>query len=146
MAATSTYMTFLMHGTGTGTISYEKLLDIKEFPDLGGAPENLDATTLSDSARVYVQGIQETEALTFTANYDPTAYAALVALKGSDENYAVWFGGTESGGTVTPSGNKGKFSFKGSLDVFVTGGGVNEVRNMTITIAPSTVISFASGT
>lgn len=146
MAATSTYMTFLMHGTGTGTVTYEKLVDIKEFPDLGGAPEMLDTTTLSDGARTYIPGIQETEALTFTTNYDPTAYAALVALKGQDENYAVWFGGTESGGSVTPSGNKGKFSFKGALEVFVSGGGVNEVRNMTITIAPSTVITFAAGT
>ena len=67
-------------------------------------------------------------------------------LKNQEENYAVWFGGTESGGTVTPSGNKGKFSFKEYLDVFVSGAGVNEVRNMTITIAPSTPISFASGT
>ena len=143
--ATSTYMTFLMHGTGSGTVTYEKLLDIKEFPDLGGAPENLDATTLSDGARVYVPGIQETESLTFTANFDKTDYAALVALKNKEENYAVWFGGTESGGEVTPSGDKGKFAFKGYLDVFVTGGGVNEVRNMTITIAPSTVITFSAG-
>lgn len=34
--ATSTYMTFLMHKKET---AWEKLLDITEFPDLGGDPE-----------------------------------------------------------------------------------------------------------
>lgn len=147
MAATSTYMTFLMHGTGTGTITYEKLLDIKEFPDLGGAPEMLDTTTLSHNARTYVPGIQENEAMTFTANYDKTAYNALVALENKVEKYAVWFGGTEvSGSLPTPTGALGKFAFEGYLSVFVSGGGVNEVRNMTITIAPTTAIDFTAGT
>ena len=34
--ATSTYMTFLMHKKEP---TWEKLLDITEFPDLGGDPE-----------------------------------------------------------------------------------------------------------
>ena len=38
--AISTYRVFLMHASSTG--SYEKLLDIKSFPDLGGAPEMLE--------------------------------------------------------------------------------------------------------
>ena len=141
--ATSTFMTFLMHKSSSGN-AYEKLLDIKEFPDLGGAPEMLDTTTLSDGARTYIPGIQETESLQFTTNYDPSDFTALKALENKDEDYAVWFGGTESGGTVTPDGSKGKFSFKGALSVFVSGGGVNEVRNMTVTIAPSTVITFST--
>ena len=97
--ATSTYMTFLMHKNED---AWEKLLDITEFPDLGGEPE---------------------------------------LLEGKDEEYAVWFGGTETASLPTPTGSEGKFSFRGDLSVFVTGGGVNEVRGMTITIAPSTVIS-----
>lgn len=146
--ATSTYMTFLMHGTTTsGSTTYEKLLDIKEFPDLGGAPEMLDTTTLSNSGRTYIPGIQENEAMTFTANYDPTEYAALKALANQEEKYAVWFGGTEVAGSLpTPTGNKGKFSFTGMLSVFVAGSGVNEVRDMTITIAPTSDIDFSAGT
>ena len=38
--AISTYKAFLMKGTGE-TPTYEKLIDIKDFPDLGGAPEML---------------------------------------------------------------------------------------------------------
>ena len=44
--ATSTYMTFLMHKSADAG-DWEKLLDITEFPDLGGDPEMIDVTTLS---------------------------------------------------------------------------------------------------
>lgn len=142
MAATSSYKTFLMKGSGTGTITYTKLCDITEFPDLGGAPELLDATTLSDKMRVYIEGIQDMEGLTFSANWDKDVYETLVALAGQDTPYAVWFGGTESNGVVTPTGSEGKFSFNGTLTAWATGAGVNEVRGMQIQIANSTVISF----
>lgn len=136
--ATSTYMTFLMHKNED---AWEKLLDITEFPDLGGEPELLETTTLSHRMQTYVKGVQSNEGLNFNANYDLTEYKALKALEGKDEEYAVWFGGTETASLPTPTGSEGKFSFRGDLSVFVTGGGVNEVRGMTITIAPSTVIS-----
>ena len=142
MAATSTYMTFLMHGTGTDTTTWSKLIDIKEFPDLGGAPEMLETTTLSDKMQTYVAGIQSLEALTFTTNYEKDKFTTLQALEHKQEKYAVWLGGTESGSVVTPTGSEGKFSFTGELSAFLSGGGVNEVRNMTVTIAPSTVITF----
>lgn len=140
--ATSSYKTFLMHAK-TGT-TYEKLVDIKDYPDLGGEPEMLQTTTLSDKMHTYVPGIQSLEGMSFTANYDKEVYTTLEALKDKDESYSVWFGGTESESGVTPTGDDGKFNFKGKLSVFVSGGGVNEVRNMTITIAPSTPITMAT--
>lgn len=139
--AISTYKVFLMK---KGTSAYEKLVDIKDFPDLGGAPEMLETTTLSDGAQTFIPGIQSLEALEFTANYDKADYTTLTALKDTEAEYAVWFGGTESAGVVTPDGSEGKFEFKGKLNVFVVGGGVNEVVDMTITIAPSTPITVAS--
>lgn len=138
--ATSTYKTFLMHGSGT-TPTWSKLVDIKEFPDIGSDPEMLETTTLSDKMKTFIMGIQNNEGMNFNANYDKTDYQALKALEGKNEKYAVWFGGTESGGVVTPTGSEGKFSFEGELAVHVTGGSVNEVRGMAITIAPSTVIT-----
>lgn len=140
--AISTYKTFFMHGTGTGTITYEKLIDIKEFPDMGGAPEMIDVTTLSDKIMHYIMGIQSNEGLTFTANYTKADFTALKALEGKDEKYALWLGGTEAGGVVTPDGSDGKFSFDGQLSVFLAGGGVNAAQNMTITIAPTSDIVF----
>lgn len=139
--ATSTYKTFLMKGSGSTTPTYQKLVDITEFPDIGGEPELLDTTTLSDKMRTFILGIQNNEGMAFNANYDPDDYQALKALEGADTPYAVWFGGTESGGVVTPTGSEGKFAFNGQLSVRVNGGAVNEVRGMTITIAPTTVIT-----
>lgn len=143
--AISTYKVFLMKGTTSGgTTTYEKLVDIKDFPALGGAPEMLETTTLSDKMKTYIPGIQDTEALEFTANYTKTDYEAIYALRDTDLDLAVWFGGTEeTDGTVTPTGSDGKFSFKGKLDVYVDGGGVNAVVDMKINVAPSTVISFS---
>lgn len=137
--AISTYKIFLMK---KGDSAYEKLIDIKEFPDLGGSPEMLETTTLSDSMQTYIPGIQSLDALEFTANYTKADFTKLKALDGVENDYAVWFGGTESGGVLTPTGSDGKFEFKGQLSVFPGGGGVNEVVDMTITIAPSTPITM----
>lgn len=140
--AISTYKVFLMHKAAAAE-AYTKLIDIKEFPDLGGEPEMLETTTLSDKMQTYIAGIQSLEGLSFTANYDKADFSKLKALEGKKEQYAVWFGGTEAGGVVTPDGSNGKFSFDGELSVYPVGGGVNEVVDMNITIAPSTVITFA---
>lgn len=136
--AISTYQTYLMKGTGTDDITYSKLIDIKDFPDLGGAPEMLETTTLSDAAQTFIKGIQTMDALEFTANYDATDFETIKELTGP-QKLAVWFGATSAG---VPDGNRGKFSFDGEIDVYVSGGEVNAVVDMVVTIAPTTPIKF----
>ena len=130
--AISTYGIYLMHKASD---TYEKLIDIKDFPDLGGAPEMLETTTLSDRMQTYIPGIQTLDGLEFNANYTKADFTKLKALEGKDESYAVYFG---------EAGADGKFEFNGSLSVFPVGGGVNEVVSMTISIAPSTPITIGS--
>lgn len=142
--AISTYKIFLMSSTDGST--YAKLIDIKSFPDLGGAPEMLETTTLSDAMQTYIPGIQSLDALEFEANYTKEDFAKLKALEGKEQQYAVWFGGTGEGETLTPTGSDGKFKFKGQLSVYPVGGGVNEVVNMNINIAPSTPITLDDAT
>lgn len=137
--AISTYKVFLMKQTAE---AWEKLVDIKEFPDLGGEPEMLETTTLSDKMQTYIAGIQSLEGLSFNANYTKADFKKLKALEGKTEKYAVWFGGTESAGVLTPDGSEGKFEFDGQLSVYPVGGGVNEVVDMNITVAPSTPVNF----
>ena len=122
--------------------TWEKLVDIKSYPDLGGAPEMLDATTLSDPSTVNILGIQSLDALEFECNYTLDDYTKLKAMEGMDKEFAVWLGGTEAAGVATPSGSDGKFEFGGQLAVYVNGGGVNEVRNMTVSIATTTAITL----
>ena len=139
--AISTYKVFLMHKTA-GT--YTKLVDIKEFPDLGGEPELLETTTLSDKMQTNILGIQSLDALTFTSNYTLADYTTIKALEGTDMEFAVWFGGDETGGMLAPTGDDGKFAFNGELSVFPVGAGVNEVVNMQISIAASTPIELVA--
>ena len=129
--AISTYGIYLMHKVSD---SYEKLIDIKDFPDLGGAPEMLETTTLSDAMQTYIEGIQSSDALEFTANYTKEDHTKLIALKGKKESYAVFFG---------DEGINGKFEFDGYLSARVNGGGVNEVVGMTVSIAPATEIKVS---
>lgn len=139
--AISTYKTYLMYKSTSSAASYTKLIDIKEFPDIGGAPEMLETTTLSDKMQTYIMGIQSADALEFTANYTVDDYSTLDGLAGTTKDYAIYFGADSSG---DPDGSNGKFSFKGQLSVTVKGGGVNEVVGMTISIAPSTPIDFSA--
>ena len=140
--AISSYGVYLMKGTkGTGTaITYTKLVDVKDFPDIGGSPEMLETTTLSNSMQTYIEGIQSADALEFTANYTKEDYTTLTALKGTKTPFAVFFGHDTS---EAPDGHDGKFEFEGYLSVRVNGGGVNEVVGMTISIAPATEITVS---
>ena len=130
--AISTYGVTLMYKTSS---TYEKLVDIKDFPDLGGAPEMLETTTLSDSMQTYIPGIQSSDALEFTANYTKADYDKIKALEGKENEFAVYLGN---------EGSEGKFQFKGYVSAFPLGGGVNEVVGMTVTIAPSTIITVVA--
>lgn len=137
----TTYQSYLMKGTGTGSsITYSKLVDIKDYPDLGGAPERVEITTLSDGMRRYLKGIQDTEDITFTANYVLADYNTIKALTGQ-QKFAVFF---DDGTATQPTGSLGKFAFEGEIDVYVTGGGVNDPREMQITITPTTEIEVIS--
>lgn len=125
--AISTYKVFLMKQTAE---AWEKLVDIKEFPDLGGEPEMLETTTLSDKMQTYIAGIQSLEGLSFNANYTKADFKKLKALEGKTEKYAVWFGGTESAGVLTPDGSEGKFEFDGQLSVYPVGGARHPSRSL----------------
>lgn len=139
--ARSTYKTFLMH-KASASADWTKLIDIKEFPDLGGDPEQIETTTLSDFQQTYIPGIQSLDGLSFTSNYTLDEFKKLKALEEKDLDLAIWFGGTGEGTTLVPTGSDGKFKFTGRLVVYVNGGGVNEVVNMTISVSPSTPIEL----
>lgn len=141
----STYQTYLMYRTTTAG-SYSKLIDITSFPDLIPPKERIDITTLSDYMRVYINGIGDTSEQTYGANYTPENYAAVSALEGHQYEYALWFGATGAQGSETPDGHLGKFEWTGDISAGINGGGVNEAVGMTITVTPSTVITYNSGT
>lgn len=141
--ALSTFRTYLMHKAAAAS-DYSILCHITSTPDLGGTPNMIQTTTLSDDTHTYIPGVKDLgDGLQFSANYDKATYTALKALEGNNEHFAVWKGGTgTSTADATPTGSDGKWEFDGSLTVYPTGGGVDEAFAMTIVIAPSTSITF----
>lgn len=137
-----TYKTYLMYKSGS---TYTKLVDIKSFPDMGGEPDNVETTTLSDGARTYIPGIKDPGGnLTFPANYVNSDYDTIKGLAGTELDLALWFGATVSGTTVTPDGSEGKLEWKGYVDVYVNGAGVNDVIEMSVVTTPTTEIVMAT--
>ena len=144
--AMNTYMTFLM--TSTNGTSYTDLCPIKDYPDFLNTVNTIDVTDLQKANHTYIFGLGDSGGdMAFTANYTADDYQTVKALDDGTEKYlAVWFGGTESGGTITPTGVDGKWSFKGMVKVGIVGKGVDEAREMTIHVVPSSDMIFSVGT
>lgn len=123
--------------------TYEKLVDITDFPDIVNAKETIDVTTLSDPIRRQIFGIESSDTKTFNCNYDKADYQKIKALEGTIQHLAVWFGGTDvEGGQATPTGDQGKFSFDGYVTARLTGGGVNSAVGMAVDIVADTSVKF----
>lgn len=133
--AISTYGVTLKWGTSADNLT--KKVDIKSFPDLGGAPEMLETTTLSDSMQTYILGIQSADAMEFEYNYDKTVYEAIEADANVRMFYSLEFG---------TNGSEGKFTWEGMHSTHIVGGGVNEVVGGIITVAPATKPTMGSST
>lgn len=125
--AISTYGVTLKWGTSAEALT--KTVDIKNFPDLGGAPELIETTTLSDAMQTFINGIQTAGEMSFTCNYTKADYNAVKADEGEELYYALEFG---------KNGDEGVFVWQGEHSVYITGAEVNAVVEMVISIAPST--------
>lgn len=142
--AKSTMYTFLMVGSGTGTLTYAKVCDIIDYSDIEGVPNEIDATTLSHSRQVSVPGTKQGSTITCTAPYDKTTFSTLRGYEGTEKDFAIWNGATVSGSTVTPDGSEGKWSFKAYLTVSKAGGSVDALDAMNITLNVTTEVDFAT--
>ena len=143
--AMNTYMTFLMHSTDGST--YSDLVPIKDYPDYLNEVNTIDVTNLQNANHTYIFGLNDSGgSLDFLCNYDQSDYQTVKGLDDGTEKYlAIWFGGVESGGTISPDGADGKWAFKGMVKVGIVGKGVDEAREMTIHIVPTTDMVFTPG-
>lgn len=117
---------------GESAQAVEKVVDIKDFPDLMGESELLETTTLSDAQVTNIPGIKGSDMLTFTCNYTKADFTAVNAEANKPLYYALEF----SDGS--------KFTWQGQHTCGLPGKGVNEVVEFTINIAASTAVEFAA--
>lgn len=117
---------------GTSAEAVAKVIDIKDFPDMLGAPEQLETTTLSDAAQTFIGGIRQTSDLTFTYNYTKEDFTKVEADAGKALHYALIF----SDGS--------KFTWEGQHSSGLPGKGVNEVIEAQVVCSASTAVTFAT--
>lgn len=115
---------------GESAEALEKVVDIKDFPDLIGDPNMLETTTLSDEAVTNIPGIRSSDMLTFTCNYTKADFTAV----NEKANTALYYSLEFSDGS--------KFTWQGQHTCGVPGKGVDEVIEFTINIAASTAVEF----
>lgn len=130
LASSTMYTTLFVKNT-----TFEKLCPIKDYPDLGGAPEQVETTTLDNSQATYVDGVQQLDRLEFTANYTKDDYDNVKEYSSEPHTFKLAFGSTKEGEEL------GAFYWTGTLSVWVVGGGVNGVREMRISISASSEIT-----
>ena len=128
--AINTYGVSLKWGESAEAV--EKVVDIKDFPDMIGDPEMLETTTLSDAQVTNIPGIKSSDVLTFTCNYTKTDFTAVNADAEKSLYYTLEF----SDGS--------KFSWQGQHTCGLPGKGVNEVIEFTINIAASSPVEFVT--
>lgn len=128
--AISTYSAELHWGTSAEVVA--KVIDIKDFPDMLGAPEQLETTTLSDAAQTFIPGIRQSSELTFTYNYTKEDFTKVEADAGKALHYALIF----SDGS--------KFTWEGQHTSGLPGKGVNEVIEAQVVISASTAVQFVT--
>ena len=125
--AKCTNVTFLMHKESSSA-EFSRLIDITEYPDLGGAAEMLDASTLSHTKTQKIKGVEDSADLEFKAWFDLADYKKLYDIEKADKlgTYQLWFG---------ENGEDGIWEWQGKLHVYVNSGGQNAVREMSFTIS-----------
>lgn len=129
--ALSTANTILKYCATQGGV-YSKLVDILSYPDMGSAPSKLETTDLTQTVmKTNMLGLQEAPDLTFECNYDETAFNTINAMAGTLYWFNLCFGSAD-----------GVFEWSGKVSVFATGGGVDEVRKMTVVVSVATAIAF----
>lgn len=126
--AINTYGVTLKWGESADAV--EKVIDIKDFPDLISDPELLETTTLSDAQVTNIPGIKGSDMLTFTYNFTKEDFAKVEADANKPLYYALEF----SDGS--------KFTWEGQHTSGLPGKGVNEVIEATVNIAASTAVAF----
>lgn len=133
--AISTYKTYLYGAKkpSTGTPTLTKMVDIKDFPDMIGEPNNIETTTLSDAAQTFISGIKQQDTLTFTFNYTKAIWTALAANELQEYVFELRFG---------DAGADGIFKFEGQYTLGLSGGDVDSVVEATINIVPSTEVTL----
>lgn len=119
MAISSYNVVLKTSSTATGT--YAELVAVKDFPDLGSAPDTIEVTTLRDKMKQYIQGLQDTGSFEFTYNYTNAEFKKVKKLDDNARHFFELDFGNDG------AGSEGSFFFSGQVSTYVSGTGTGAV-------------------
>lgn len=128
--------------------TWDKLIDITDYPDLISTPERIETTTLSnEESRTYIADLRDTETFTFGTNFEHSKYVELntkggdKALKdnnGKSKIFACCLLFKQTGSLIR---------WAAEITLGLSGGGISEVVKGSVTATPMTEVYFdTSGT
>lgn len=127
----------ISYASGTGSSkTWNEIPGLQSIPDLGGAAEKVEVTTLADGNRTYINGIKDFGDLAFGFLYDND---------GSDSNYRIVRGLEEAGDVVefqvefpdaltASTGHGTQFTFSGEVSTTIAGQEVNSAITFTMNV------------
>ena len=120
----------LSYKTTSGEANYTPLTNLQEIPDLGGESEAVEITTLEDVAHMYTDGLLNYgDSLAFVFLYETEQFTTLTALEGETE-WQVTLPDTTT------------CSFSGTSSVKLDGVGTNSALTYTLSIKPSSEMTW----
>ncbi|MDN7144445.1 phage tail tube protein [Liquorilactobacillus mali] len=122
LAATGTKLEMSTDGT-----AFTKIAAIKTVPDIGADPETIDVTSLEDTKKKSVAGIENTQNLALACVYKGTNFTDLISKSGDGVQYH-WKVTYPDGLTAT---------FQGSFTLKLGNVAVNGAMDFTITVVVS---------
>lgn len=120
----------MLLGKKEGESKFTELIEIKDVPDTGSDPEQIEVTTLKDTKKRYIKGRQDSPAQAFTYNYEDSKFHTKVLpyCDGKANEFLVKF----------PDGSG--YTIKGSAETYIKGYGVNAPIEAVLTIAPEEIV------
>lgn len=118
---------------------FKELTNLMEIPELGGEYDALEVTTLADGAHKYTDGLKNYgDSLAFKFLYEENQFSGLV-------NHTLVSGEHPRWQVTIPAGLMGQgvsCTFEGAYTVKLDGVGTNAVLTYTLTIKPSSEMSW----
>ena len=110
-----------------GGSTFAEIKGLQAVPEIGGDPEQVDVTTLADSNKKYISGIQDMDSLEFTILYDKAEFTKLKAIQtsGKEASFELEY----------PDG--AKCTFTGGVTVKMGAGEVNGAYQFTLSVTVS---------
>lgn len=116
-----------------GSTDYQEVADVKTIPALGGAPQEVDVTTLGDTQTKQLEGIEAATSAAFSVQYKGPSWNSVHAKSGDRKQYN-WRVTYPDGMTST---------FTGSFTIQFGDVAVNGALTYTLTVTISDGPNFA---